>query len=84
MVSHFSAISGENMEFIMVWKVAGEFMRPKNITVGSNRPSLVIKAAFHSSPFLIQMLLYPQRMLNLVYREQPFSRSISSGMRGSG
>jgi hypothetical protein len=62
----------------------GELVSLKNITVGSNKPSLVIKAAFHSSPSLIRMLLYPQRMSNLVYSEQPFSRSISSGIRGSG
>jgi hypothetical protein len=27
--------------------VAGEFVRPKNMTVGSNNPSFVMKAAFH-------------------------------------
>jgi len=37
--------------------VAGEFVSLKNITVGLNRPSGVRKAAFHSSPSLIQMLL---------------------------
>jgi hypothetical protein len=34
-----------------------EFVRPKNITVGSKSPLLVLKVAFHLSPFLIQMLL---------------------------
>jgi hypothetical protein len=54
------------------------------MTVGSNRPLLVIKAAFHLSSSLIRTLLYPQQMLNFVYREQPFSWSMSSGMTGSG
>jgi hypothetical protein len=73
-----------NIEFIIVWKVAGELVSPKNIMVGSNSPLLVIKAAFHSSPFLIRTLLYPHRMLNLVYREHPLSQSMSSGIKGSG
>jgi len=42
-----------NRVFIMVWKVAGELVRLKNITVGSNSPSLVVKAAFHLCPFFI-------------------------------
>jgi hypothetical protein len=83
-VSHCSTISSEKIEFIIVWNVTGELVSPKNMTVGSNKPLLVMKATFHSSPSLIQMLLYPQRMSNLVYSEQPFNRSISSGMRGSG
>ncbi|KIJ10925.1 hypothetical protein PAXINDRAFT_36638, partial [Paxillus involutus ATCC 200175] len=52
--------------FIIVWNVAGELVRPKNITRGSNRPRLVRKAAFHSSPSLIRTLLYPQRTSSLV------------------
>jgi hypothetical protein len=76
-VSHFSVMSSANMKFIMVWKVAGELVSPKNITVSSNRPSLVMNAAFHSSPSLIITLLYPQRMLNLVYREHPLNLSMS-------
>jgi hypothetical protein len=56
-MSHCSAISSEKIKFIMVWKVARELVSPKNITVGSNRPSLVMNAAFHSSPSLIRMLL---------------------------
>jgi len=31
------------MSFIMVWKVAGLLVIPKNITKGSNRPRLVQK-----------------------------------------
>ena len=33
----------------MVWNVAGELVSPKNITVGSNGPLFVLKAAFHQS-----------------------------------
>jgi hypothetical protein len=83
-VNHCSAISSEKIEFIIIWNVAGELVSPKNMMVGSNNPLLVIKAAFHSSPSLIRTLLYPQWMSNLVYSEQLFNRSISSGIRGSG
>ena len=82
--NHFSAMLLANMEFIIVWKVAGKLVSPKNITVSSNRPSFVMMAAFHSSPSLICTLLYPQRMLNLVYREHPLSWLMSLGIRGSG
>jgi len=37
------------MSFIIVWKVAGLLVIPKNITRGSKRPRLVRKAAFHLS-----------------------------------
>jgi len=47
------AICVQNRVFIMVWKVAGELVRPKNITVDSNSSSLVVKAAFHLCPFFI-------------------------------
>ena len=60
----------------------GEFVSPKNITVGSNSPSGVRNAAFHSSPSLILMLLYPQRMSTFVKRVHPLSRSITWGMSG--
>ena len=51
------ATSSWKMSSIIVWNVAGEFVRPKNITVGLNNPSLVLKAALYSSPSLMQMLL---------------------------
>jgi hypothetical protein len=41
------------IEFISDWKIAGKFVKPKNITLGSNRPWFVTKTAFHSSPLLI-------------------------------
>ena len=55
----------------MVWKVAGEFVSPKNITVGSNSPSGVRNAPFHLSPSLIQMLLYPHQMSTVVNSVHP-------------
>ena len=64
-LSHPCAISSWKMSSIMVWKVTDEFMRPKNMTVGSNNSSEVLKAAFHSSSSLIQMLLYPHHTSNL-------------------
>jgi hypothetical protein len=38
------------MVFIIIWKVAGELVSSKNMTMGSNSPLGVRKAAFHSSP----------------------------------
>jgi len=43
--------------FIIVWNIAGEFVIPKNITVGSNNSICVINAFFYSSSFLILTLL---------------------------
>jgi len=57
--SHPWATSLWNIVFIIIWNVAGEFVKPKNMTVGSNSPSGVRDAAFHSSPSLMWMLLYP-------------------------
>lgn len=72
------------MSLMWAWKVAGEFVSPKNMTVGSNNPLLVTKAAFHLSPSLIRMLLYPCRTSSFVNIFAPCSRSTNSGMRGSG
>ena len=55
----------------MVWNVAGEFVRLKNMTLGSNRPWFVINAAFHLSPSLMCTLLYPHHMLNLENNDAP-------------
>src|SRR5580692_1899826 len=68
--------------FIIIWKVASELVRPKNMTVGSNNPSGVRNAAFHSSPSLIWMLLYPYLTSNFVKRVQPLRQLITWGMRG--
>ena len=83
-LSHPCAISLWKMSSIMVWKVAGEFVRPKNMTVGSNNPSEVLKAAFHSSPSLIWMLLYPHHTLNLENICFSARSWISSAMSGKG
>ena len=45
------------MSFMNAENVLGEFVRPKNMTVGSKSPQLVVNAAFHSSPVLMRMLL---------------------------
>ena len=47
------------MIFISDWKVAGELVRPKNMTLDSKRPLLVTKATFHSSPSLILKGCFP-------------------------
>ena len=74
-----------NIESIIAWKVAGELHVPKNITVSySNSPRLVLNAAFHSSPFLIWMLLYPHQTSSFVKYLAPLSLSMISDMRGSG
>src|SRR5260221_8178569 len=76
------AISRRKIIFIIIWKVAGELVSPKNITVGSKSPLGVRNAAFHSSPSLMRTLLYPQRMLNFVKRVHPARRSMVCGMSG--
>src|SRR6266403_6415227 len=80
--SHPWVISVRKKVFIIIWKVAGEFVSAKNITVGSNRPSGVRKAAFHLSPSLIRMLLYPHWTSTLVNNVHPRSRSITWGISG--
>ena len=70
--------------FIIAWKVAGELVRPKNITVGSKSPRGVMKEAFHLSPFLMCMLLYPHLMSNFENTMAPFMISKSSWIRGKG
>ena len=68
----------------MVWNVAEEFVRPKNMTLGSNRPWFVINTAFHSSPSLMRTLLYPQRISNLENSDAPWTHEMSSLMSGRG
>src|SRR6266436_8102738 len=80
--SHPWATSVRKIVFIIIWKVVGEFVRPKNITVGLNSPSGVRKAAFHSSPSLMRILLYPHRTSTFVNRVHPRNLSITWGIRG--
>src|SRR6266702_5421760 len=56
------AMMSANCVFIIRWKTAGALRSPNGITVGSNSPMFVLKAAFSSSPSLKRMLLYPARM----------------------
>jgi hypothetical protein len=67
----------------MLWNVAGELQRPKNMTVGSNNPLCVLNAAFHWSPSLIRILLYPHQTLALLKYFAPFSLSIVSEIKGT-
>ena len=60
MTSHSSAIMSWKELFMNYWKVVGELVSPKNMTVGLNNPLWVTKAAFHWWPSLICTLLYPQ------------------------
>lgn len=83
-LSHSYVISSWKIMSIMIWNVTGKFVSPKNITVGSNNPSLILKAAFHSSPSLIQMLLYPHLTSNFKKMHFLASSWINSEMSGSG
>jgi len=56
----------------------------KYMTKGSNRPRLVQKAAFYSSPSLILTLLYPHRMSSLVKYLASHTLSISSWINDNG
>jgi len=49
--------SGSRIMCMNLWNDMGELFRLKNMTFGSNSPLHVLKAAFHSSPEWIQMLL---------------------------
>ena len=82
MENHSSITCHLKIVFIIIWKVAGELVSPKNITVGSKSPSGVKKAAFHSSPGLMRMLLYPHLMSNLVNKVHPASQSTTDRIRG--
>ena len=77
-------IKSQKIMFIIAWKVARELVRLKNITVGSKRPRSVTKEAFHSSPFLMCMLLYPYLMSSLVNTMASFIMSKSSWINGKG
>ena len=80
--SHPSPTSIQKMVFIIIWNVARELVRPKDMTVGSNNPLWVRNAAFPSLPFLIQMLLYPQQMSTIVNLVHPLRQSMTWGIRG--
>jgi len=50
-------IKSHRISFIIIWNIIGEFIKPKNITVGSKNFSSVMNIAFHSSFFFIHTLL---------------------------
>src|SRR6202522_540844 len=77
-------IMSTKMASIIAWNVGGELHIPKNMTIGSKSPRLVLKAAFHSSPFLIRTLLYPHLTSNFVKYLAPFSLSMISEINGNG
>ena len=70
--------------FIMVWKVAGELVRPKNMTVGSYNPKGVVNTAFQQSSGQIFTVLYPHQMSTVVKRVHSHKQSICCGIRGRG
>src|SRR6266566_10006616 len=71
--SLYCALIGQSSLFIILWKVAGAFLRPKFITMGSYCPNGVLNAPLCWSPSFIRMLWYPHLMLNLVNRVFPWS-----------
>jgi len=73
-----------NRLFIIVWKVAGEFVSPKYMTMGLYAPIYVANAAFHLSPSLILTLLYPYLKSNFVNTFLFSTLSKISAMRGKG
>ena len=72
------------MVSIIDWKVLGELVSPKNIMVGLKSPLFVLKAAFHSSPSLIHILLNPFRTSTLEKSRAFATWSMSSDIKGSG
>ena len=83
-MSYPSVISLAKIAFIIIWKVAGELVSPKNMTVGSNSPWFVMNVALCLSPFLMQTLLYPHLMSTLVNFFAFWMHAISSEIRGNG
>ena len=69
---------------IIVWKVAGELVSPKYMTMGSQMPKQVLNAAFHWSPLWIQMLLYPHQMLKVEKMNELARANMDSLMLGMG
>src|SRR6266567_5596908 len=82
--SPYHALIGRSSLFIILWKVAGAFLRPKFITIGSYCPNGVLNAPLNWSPSRIRMLWYPHQMSNLVNKVFPWSFSINGAMSGSG
>src|SRR6266576_2421521 len=82
--SPYWALIGRSSLFIILWKVAGVFLRPKFITIGSYCPNGVLNAPLCWSPSFIWMLWYPHLISNLVNRVFPWSVSINGAISGNG
>ena len=65
------------------WGIAESKGHPV-MTLGSNNPKGVLKAALYASPSLMCMLLYPHHISNLVKYHVPCNLLINSGIKGSG
>ena len=76
--------NSQKILFIILWNVPSELHSPKYMTCGSNSPLFVRNAAFHLSPSLICILLYPQIRSNLLKYFASLSLSITSLIRGNG
>jgi len=66
------------------WKLAGELLIPKNMTFGSKRPWRILNAPFHWSSSLMQILLYPHHISNLLNSSIPCKSSIHCARFGRG
>ncbi len=82
--SPYRALIGRSSLFIILWKVAGAFLRPKFITIGSYCPNDVLNAPLNWLPSRIRILWYPHRMSNLVNKVFPWSFSINGAISGNG
>jgi len=71
-----------NRSFIIAWKIAREFVNLKYMTVGLYALIYVVNATFHSSPFLILILLYPYLKSNFINTFLFPTPSNISAMRG--
>ena len=77
----FLVMRSQKILFIIIWKVAGLLVIPKNITRGSNRLQLVQKAVFYLSLGLIYILLNPHWTSSLVKYLAPHSCKTSSEIK---
>jgi hypothetical protein len=83
-VTFLDSMRSLNISFIILWKVAGELQRPKNMTSGLYNPNSVMNAAFHSLPYLMQILLYPHCTSSLVNQYECVSFCTMLIMQGIG
>src|SRR6266566_2221904 len=81
--SPYRALLGQSSLFIILWKVAGAFLRPKFITIGSYCPKGVLNAPFGWSPSQIQIWWDPHRISNFVNKVFPWSFLINGAMSDS-